>query len=279
MLGPSRAIQMIGSPSGLLGLRRYCQSHRRRLASAASLPNTRRYSASTLRRSSGRKRSTSAIVTRRQSGACTGAGSGAMQLAVWPAPFYSVCSSCEISRLGGVSNDADSAEPCDLGGGLCGQVYAVSVDRRLRQQGRDGPRGPMLLLLLVGRLRRWKRQLAGRGGHQGATAGYRRRAGGLLRRHTVPVVLRGRRGWHRLDARARHRLWLLRLRLGLILVLVRDRGLVGGANLVGGSRPDWGPPAVPVRPDHQPPWPASGRAARAGEARPRTGSAELSSRA
>ena len=44
------------------------QSQRSRLASAASLPNTRRYSASTLRRSSGRKRSTSAIVTRRQSG-------------------------------------------------------------------------------------------------------------------------------------------------------------------------------------------------------------------
>jgi hypothetical protein len=40
--GPSRATQISGSPLGLFGLRRYCQSQRRRLASAASVPNTRR---------------------------------------------------------------------------------------------------------------------------------------------------------------------------------------------------------------------------------------------
>ena len=40
--GPSRATQISGSPRGLFGLRRYCHSQRRRLDSAASLPNTRR---------------------------------------------------------------------------------------------------------------------------------------------------------------------------------------------------------------------------------------------
>ena len=35
-VGPSRAIQMTGAPPGLFGFRRYCQSHRRRLASAES---------------------------------------------------------------------------------------------------------------------------------------------------------------------------------------------------------------------------------------------------
>jgi hypothetical protein len=52
--GPSRAIQISGSPPGLFGLRRYCHSQRSRLASAASRPKTRRYSASTERLSSGR---------------------------------------------------------------------------------------------------------------------------------------------------------------------------------------------------------------------------------
>jgi pimeloyl-ACP methyl ester carboxylesterase len=36
MAGPSRATQISGSPPGLFGLRRYCQSQRRRLGSAAS---------------------------------------------------------------------------------------------------------------------------------------------------------------------------------------------------------------------------------------------------
>ena len=47
--------------SGLLGLRRYCQSHRSRLAAAASAPKTRRYSASTPRWSSGLYRSISGM--------------------------------------------------------------------------------------------------------------------------------------------------------------------------------------------------------------------------
>ena len=51
---PSRASQMSGPSAGTFGLRRYCQSQRSRLASAVSGPNTRRYSASTCRRSSGR---------------------------------------------------------------------------------------------------------------------------------------------------------------------------------------------------------------------------------
>src|SRR6185503_3181270 len=51
---PSRAIQISGSCPGLFGLRRYCQSQRRRLDSAASMPKTRRYSASTARLSSDR---------------------------------------------------------------------------------------------------------------------------------------------------------------------------------------------------------------------------------
>ena len=38
----------------VVGIAQYCQSQRRRLASAASCPNTRRYSASTTRRSSAR---------------------------------------------------------------------------------------------------------------------------------------------------------------------------------------------------------------------------------
>ena len=59
---PSRAIQISGSWPGLFGLRRYCQSQRRRLASAASLPNTRRYSASTARLSSGLYRVMSATL-------------------------------------------------------------------------------------------------------------------------------------------------------------------------------------------------------------------------
>src|SRR3954447_7744268 len=49
---PSRAIQISGSCPGLFGLRRYCHSQRIRLASAASLPKTRRYSPSTDRLSS-----------------------------------------------------------------------------------------------------------------------------------------------------------------------------------------------------------------------------------
>src|SRR4051812_1217778 len=49
---PSRAIQISGSRPGLFGLRRYCQSQRIRLPSAASLPNTRRYNPSTERLSS-----------------------------------------------------------------------------------------------------------------------------------------------------------------------------------------------------------------------------------
>src|SRR4051812_47531755 len=52
MAVPSRAIQISGSCPGLFGLRRYCHSQRMRLASAASLPKTRRYSPSTDRRSS-----------------------------------------------------------------------------------------------------------------------------------------------------------------------------------------------------------------------------------
>ncbi len=60
MAVPSRAIQISGSWPGLFGLRRYCQSQRSRLASAASWPNTRRYSASTERLSSGLYRSISA---------------------------------------------------------------------------------------------------------------------------------------------------------------------------------------------------------------------------
>jgi hypothetical protein len=39
---PSRATQISGAWPGLLGFFRYCQSQRRRLASAASGPNTRR---------------------------------------------------------------------------------------------------------------------------------------------------------------------------------------------------------------------------------------------
>jgi hypothetical protein len=50
--GPSRATQISGSVPGLAGLSRYCQSQRSRLASAASGPNTRRYSASIASRSS-----------------------------------------------------------------------------------------------------------------------------------------------------------------------------------------------------------------------------------
>src|SRR5688500_4410181 len=65
MAGPSRAIQISGSCPGLLGLRRYCHSQRRRLASAASCPNTRRYSASTARLSSLRYRSISATLCSR----------------------------------------------------------------------------------------------------------------------------------------------------------------------------------------------------------------------
>ena len=42
MDGPSRAIQISGPVPGFCGLRRYCQSQRSRLASAASGPNTRR---------------------------------------------------------------------------------------------------------------------------------------------------------------------------------------------------------------------------------------------
>src|SRR5438552_11807535 len=60
MVGPSRASQIKGAPDGAFGLRRYCQSHRSWLASAASVPKTRRYSASAAGRSSGRNRSTSA---------------------------------------------------------------------------------------------------------------------------------------------------------------------------------------------------------------------------
>src|SRR5688572_180825 len=65
MVGPSRATQMPGWPVGLYGLRRCCQSQRRRLASAASAPCVRRYSVSTPRRSSGRKRSISDMRGRR----------------------------------------------------------------------------------------------------------------------------------------------------------------------------------------------------------------------
>src|SRR5205823_9326793 len=59
--GPSRTTQRSGAPFGLLGLRRYCQSQRSRLAAAASAPKTRRYSASTPRWSSGRYRSISGM--------------------------------------------------------------------------------------------------------------------------------------------------------------------------------------------------------------------------
>ena len=45
MVGPSRATQMVGPAGGQLGLRVYCHSHRSRLPSAASAPNTRRYMA------------------------------------------------------------------------------------------------------------------------------------------------------------------------------------------------------------------------------------------
>ena len=52
MAGPSRASQIGGPPVGIVRIARYCQSQRRRLASAMSLPNTRRYRASTAGRSS-----------------------------------------------------------------------------------------------------------------------------------------------------------------------------------------------------------------------------------
>ena len=50
---PSRATQISGPVGGTFGFLRYCQSHRSRLASAMSLPNTRRYSASIWRRPRG----------------------------------------------------------------------------------------------------------------------------------------------------------------------------------------------------------------------------------
>src|SRR5437667_5251168 len=62
IVGPSRTTHNSGVLFGLFGLRRYCQSQRRRLAAAASGPNTRRYSASTPRWSSGRYRSTSGML-------------------------------------------------------------------------------------------------------------------------------------------------------------------------------------------------------------------------
>ena len=78
MVGPSRASQICGPSGGVFGFWTYCQSHRRRLASAASWPNTRRYSASIARPSSKRKRSMSAMILarsppglRRRSGART----------------------------------------------------------------------------------------------------------------------------------------------------------------------------------------------------------------
>src|SRR6185436_14880829 len=74
IVGPSRTTQRSGTPLGLLGLRRYCQSHRRRLAAAASAPKTRRYSASTPRWSSGRYRSISGMNERERNyrSACGG---------------------------------------------------------------------------------------------------------------------------------------------------------------------------------------------------------------
>ena len=54
---------MPGCPLALCGLRRCCQSQRRRVASAASAPCVRRYSVSTPRRSSGRNRSMSDMKT------------------------------------------------------------------------------------------------------------------------------------------------------------------------------------------------------------------------
>jgi hypothetical protein len=63
MAPPSRASQISGPAAGTFGLSRYCQSQRSLLELAMSDPNTRRYSASMARRSSGRYRSMSAIVT------------------------------------------------------------------------------------------------------------------------------------------------------------------------------------------------------------------------
>ena len=74
-VGPSRTIQYGGSPAVFAGLRR-AQSQRSRTASAACVPNVRRYSCSTPRRSSGRKRSMSAMsgsaCDRRSRGFCSG---------------------------------------------------------------------------------------------------------------------------------------------------------------------------------------------------------------
>src|SRR3954464_9885445 len=66
MAVPSRAIQISGSRPGLFGLRRYCQSQRIRLPSAASLPKTRRYSPSTERLSSALYRVISATLRPRE---------------------------------------------------------------------------------------------------------------------------------------------------------------------------------------------------------------------
>src|SRR3982750_3039720 len=63
---PSRAIQISGSCPGLFGLRRYCQSQRIRLPSAASWPKTRRYNPSTERLSSALYRVISATLRPRE---------------------------------------------------------------------------------------------------------------------------------------------------------------------------------------------------------------------
>ena len=68
---------------GCTGLRRCCQSHRRRLASAASAPCVRRYSVSTPRRSSGLKRSISDMTEAMR--ARHGCDAGSYVVAVCPA--------------------------------------------------------------------------------------------------------------------------------------------------------------------------------------------------